>query len=117
MTVLRTLRFPIAAVTSIMNRVTGVALSAGITGIGALAVVGVDSSAIMSIIGSTAVIGQVAKFAVGFPLIYHYLGAVRHAVWDKMPETTLTSDMVTKASYLLLGSSIALSATMAFVAF
>lgn len=100
-----------------MNRVTGVALSVGITGIGALAIAGVDSSAIMSIIGSTAVAGQVAKFAVGFPLIYHYFGAVRHAVWDSMPETTLTSTAVANASHLLLGTSIITSVGMAFVAF
>ena len=42
-----------------MNRVTGVALSVGITGIGALAIAGVDSSAIMTFIGSVPVAGQV----------------------------------------------------------
>ena len=110
-------RFPIAAVTSIMNRVTGVALSVGITGIGALAIAGVDSSAIMTIIGNTAVAGQVAKFAVGFPLIYHYFGAVRHAVWDSMPETTLTSTAVANASHILLGTSIVASVGMVFVTF
>lgn len=98
-----------------MNRVTGVALSVGMTGIGALAIAGVDSSSIMSLIGSTAIVGQIAKFLVGFPLIYHYFGAVRHAVWDEMPETTLTSSMVTKASELLLGVSIGGSVAMAFV--
>ena len=112
---LTSLRFPIAAVTSIMNRVTGVALSVGITGIGALAIAGVDSSAIMTIIGGMPVAGQLAKFAVGFPLIYHYFGAVRHAVWDQLPETTLTSEMVTRASHLLLGSSIVLSVAVAFL--
>ena len=98
-----------------MNRVTGVALSVGITGIGALAIAGVDSSAIMTIIGGMPVAGQLAKFAVGFPLIYHYFGAVRHAVWDQLPETTLTSEMVTRASHLLLGSSIVLSVAVAFL--
>lgn len=98
-----------------MNRVTGVALSVGVTGIAALAIVGVDSSAMMTIIGGVPVAGQAAKFAVGFPLIYHYFGAVRHAVWDQLPETTLTSEMVTRASHLLLGSSIVLSVAGAFL--
>ena len=98
-----------------MNRVTGVALSVGITGIGALAIAGADSSAIMCFIGSVPVAGQLAKFAVGFPLIYHYFGAIRHAVWDQMPETMLTSDMVTKASHLLLASSTVLSVAVAFL--
>lgn len=101
--------------TSIMNRITGVALSVGVTGIGALALVGVDSSSIMSLIGSTAIVGQTAKFLVGFPLIYHYFGAVRHAVWDAMPETTLTPTMVTNASRLLLGVSIGFSVAFAFI--
>ena len=91
------------------------ALSLGITGIGALAIVGVDSSSIMSLIGSTAIVGPVAKFLVGFPLIYHYFGAVRHAIWDRMPETTLTSTMVTNASHILLGTSIVSSVAMTLV--
>ena len=109
-------RFPIAAVTSIMIRVTGVALSAGITGVAALAIAGIDTSAMATIIGNTPVAGEVAKFAVGFPLIYHYFGAVRHTVWDNMPETMLTSIMVTRASHILLGVSVVSSVGVAFLA-
>ena len=108
-------RFPMAAITSIMNRITGVALSVGVTGIGALALVGADVPSVMSSIGSITVIGTVAKFSVGFPLIYHYLGGVRHLIWDKMPEATLTNEDVSKASYALLGSATALSVILAFV--
>merc|ERR1719267_432488 len=46
--------FPIAAISSITNRVSGVA--------------------------------PLAKFVVAFPLVYHYLGGVRHVIWDNKPE-------------------------------
>lgn len=104
-----------AAITSIMNRVTGVTLSVGVTGIGALALVGADVPSVMSSIGNISIIGVLAKFSVGFPLVYHYLGGVRHLVWDMMPESTLSNEEVSKASYALLGSATALSVILAFV--
>lgn len=47
-------------------------------------------------IGSSA-IGPLAKIAVSFPLIYHYLGGVRHIVWDKQPETHINNESVEKS--------------------
>ena len=104
-----------AAITSIMNRITGIALSAGITGIGALALAGSDVPSVMTTIGSIPVLSVFAKFSVGFPLIYHYFGGIRHTIWDKIPETTLTNESVEQSSYILLGSSTALAAILAFV--
>ena len=101
------------SITSILNRITGVALSVGMTGIGALALVGADVPSVMSSIGSMPIIGVLAKFSVGFPLVYHYLGGVRHFIWDKMPESTLTNEKVVIASYASLGSA-ALSVILAF---
>ncbi len=105
------------AITSIMNRITGVALSAGITGMGALALAGSDVPSLMTTIGSIPALGVVAKFAVGFPLIYHYLGGVRHTIWDKAPENTLTNEEVERSSYILLGSSTAVAVILSFVSF
>lgn len=102
-------KFPITALTSITNRVTGTLLSVGVTGIAGLSVVGVDVASTMSTLGSITAIGYVLKFGVSFPLIYHYLGGIRHLVWDKLPETMLQADMVEKSSYILVGSSAALS--------
>eukprot|EP01041_Mallomonas_annulata_P007619 gene7619-15602_t len=106
--------FPIAATSSIANRGTGLALSAGISGIGVLALAGGDVSSIAQTIGSMAFIGQLAKFSVAFPLVYHYLASIRHFVWDRMPET-LENDKVAQSSYALLGSSTAISVVLAFV--
>lgn len=110
--------FPIAALTSITNRVTGVALSVGAFGIASIELLNGSGSAMMfmqDINASTgAIVGGVAKFTVAFPLVYHYLGGVRHLAWDNYPEM-LTSVDVTKASYALVGGSVLLSTGLAFV--
>lgn len=100
-----------------MNRITGVTLSVGITGVGAVALLGGDVPALASFLGNITVVGPVVKFAAGFPLIYHYFGAVRHVIWDRMPESTLTTADVTQSSYILLGSSLAVSIGAAFISF
>ena len=70
---------------------------------------------LMSTIGSSGLMtGGVAKFSVAFPFIYHYLGGLRHLVWDNSPEM-LTNVDVEKASYALVGSSVLLSGIAIFV--
>jgi len=108
-------RFPIVSISSITNRVTGVALSAGISGIAAATLMGLDAPMLLQNIGSTP-FAPIFKFGVAFPLIYHYLGGVRHIIWDKTPET-LTNVEVSKSSYLLFGSSGLLSVILAFMRF
>lgn len=98
-----------------MNRVTGVALSVGITGVGSLALAGCDLPSLAALLGSITLVGPLAKFAVSFPLVYHYLGGVRHTVWDRIPESTLTTEEVTKSSYLLLGASVIASVGIALI--
>ena len=107
-------KFPTVAISSITNRVTGVMLSIGVTGIGASTVVGVDPSTITAAIASVETLAFIPKFAVAFPLVYHYLGGVRHIVWDRNPEA-LTNEQVEQSSAILLGGSAALSAGLAFL--
>jgi succinate dehydrogenase (ubiquinone) cytochrome b560 subunit len=95
--------FPIAAVSSITNRVTGVVLTVGATGIAAMSIVGVDVASLMMTLGNSA-IGPVFKFSVAFPLLYHYLGGVRHVYWDKKPET-INNESVEKLSQALFGAA------------
>lgn len=52
--------------------------------------------------------GPLAKLAVSFALSYHFLGGVRHVVWDANPNL-LQSAEVTKASYALFGGSALMS--------
>lgn len=51
----------------------------GVYGIGAASLVGCDAASLMNALGSSAA-GPVVKGMVAFPLVYHYLGAVRHTV-------------------------------------
>ncbi|CAM9773909.1 unnamed protein product, partial [Sphacelaria rigidula] len=105
--------FPPAALSSIANRVTGIALVGGLYGIAGVSLVGCDAPMLMSTLGSSGV-GPAVKLAVSFPLVYHYLGAVRHTVWDYMPQTLQTEE-VSKSSYALLGASGVLSLGLAMV--
>lgn len=109
--------FPIAALTSISIRITGVMLTFGAAGVGAVELIG-GSGAALSLMQDIAAIGPVvstgAKFSVAFPMIYHYLGGVRHVIWDNYPDL-LNNVGVEKASYVLAGSSLALSAGLALV--
>lgn len=63
----------------------------------------------MSDIGNSGlVLSSGAKFAVAFPIVYHYLGGLRHLVWDNAPEM-LTNMDVEKTSYGLIGASVLVS--------
>ena len=111
--------FPIVALSSITTRVTGCLLSFGSAGLGLVEIVGGNGAAldVLSSIGSSSNSGVLvagAKFSVAFPFMYHYLGGLRHLVWDNKPEM-LTNVGVEKASYVLVGSSLVLSGVAMFV--
>lgn len=105
--------FPVTAISSILIRVTGVALTGGVLGISAAAAVGADVPALIDSVQAYPAMTPMTKFVVAFPLVYHYLGGVRHLVWDHMP-TLLTTKQVVPTSMGILGGatvvSLALSA-------
>ena len=103
--------FPIAALTSITTRVTGCALSFGCAGLGVVEIFGGSGAALslmQDIGGSGALVAAGVKFSVAFPLVYHYLGGLRHFIWDAKPDL-LTNIDVEKASYGLVGASVFIS--------
>jgi len=103
--------FPVAAISSITNRVTGCALSGVCAGIGLVELAGGSgtSLSLMQDIGTMSLIAPVSKFGLSFCFLYHYLGGVRHLWWDGSPDK-LTNEGVEKSSYVLLGASTLLSA-------
>jgi len=107
--------FPIGALTSITNRITGIALSVGCLGVASLELVssGMTQQVMSDLAISGAVTGGMAKFVVGFPLVYHYFGGVRHLIWDYFPDKYLNNVDVEKASYVLVGGSLLVSAVLA----
>ena len=54
--------------------------TAGLGGIGMLALAGGDVPALTGAIQQSAVMGPAARFIVGFPLLYHYICGIRHVV-------------------------------------
>jgi len=106
-----------AALSSITNRVTGTALSVGCAGLGALELVGGSGTSLQVLhwVGSQGgLVSAGAKFSVAFPIVYHYLGAVRHLYWDMTPDV-LTNEDVEKHSYWLFGGSTVLSVGLMFM--
>ena len=109
--------FPITALSSITNRVTGCALSVGCAGLGFIEIFGGSGTALhlMQLVGSQGwLVAAGAKLGVGFPLVYHYLGALRHFAWDYQPDR-LTNDQVAASSYALIGASAVISGALVFV--
>ena len=99
-------KFPITAISSIMNRVTGL----GITGIYVV-------SGTMLLFNKNPVtyyekLHNYPKTAINygfiFPTFYHTFGGIRHFIWDKYPHL-LSNVKVTQSSIGIIGLSIASS--------
>eukprot|EP00940_MAST-03C_sp_MAST-3C-sp2_P003188 g3188.t1 len=82
--------FPITAITSVTNRVCGGAVWVGLSGVGLYSVAGGDVGAFVEAVKASSLVVP-AKFLVSFPLLYHYFYAIRHVVWERMPESLSTS--------------------------
>ena len=99
-------KFPITAISSIMNRVTGL----GITGIYVI-------SGSMLLFNKNPItyyekLDKYPKTAINygiiFPTFYHTFGGIRHFIWDKYPHL-LSNVKVTQSSIGIIGLSIASS--------
>jgi succinate dehydrogenase (ubiquinone) cytochrome b560 subunit len=107
--------FPITALSSITNRATGCILACGFAGLGGIELLCGSGSALqlMQTVGSQGfIVTTGAKFAVSFPLVFHYMGALRHFAWDAMPDR-LSNEEVEKSSYYVFGGAAAASAALA----
>ena len=108
--------FPMVAITSITNRVTGCALSVGCAGLGAAELLGSGNA--LALMEWTATHGMLmtaaAKFAVAFTASYHYGGGLRHFLWDYRPEY-LSNEVAEKSSWQLIGFSVGFSTLTLFL--
>jgi succinate dehydrogenase (ubiquinone) cytochrome b560 subunit len=80
----------------------------GTTGIACMALGNSDAPAEFAQNLASSSAAPLAKFAVGFPLTYHYLGAARHAFWDATAKGFTNAQML-QSSYALIGASTAIS--------
>jgi len=103
--------FPLPAIMSITNRVTGGLWSGVIAaaGIGALMYPG-DSAAFLSMIKALDIpiwILVPAKCALVWPLVYHTINGIRHLVWDFSRGLHLKPIYI--SGYLIFGASLILT--------
>lgn len=116
-------KFPPGALSSITNRVTGVMLSTYAGAAGALALTG-HLPLVLDFVTSSPLLLYPAKAAVAFPLVYHYLGGLRHLYWDEARHGRQVDDIsplkvpkVTTSSNTILGLSAVASALLTLVSF
>jgi succinate dehydrogenase (ubiquinone) cytochrome b560 subunit len=110
--------FPPVALSSITNRVTGIAMAGAFAGLSTVELLLGSGSALelTQAIGSSSsvLVQSAAKFGVAFPITYHYLGALRHFAWDAKPDLLTNSD-VEKSSYQLLGAATVVAGALMFI--
>lgn len=113
-------KMPYGAISSITNRATGVMLSVGAGAAAYIALSGDLVAAVNAFKTNYPLLVFPAKFAVSFPLVYHYLAGVRHLYWDHYRYGNMTDkasplelEKVTSSSKTLLYSGAAVSALLA----
>jgi succinate dehydrogenase (ubiquinone) cytochrome b560 subunit len=116
-------KMPTPAISSIANRATGVMLSVGCGGAAWLALSGDAGAAIAVFKDAYPLLVFPAKFAVAFPLTYHYLAGLRHLYWDHYKygnmvdkDSPLELSAVGRSSRALLGGGVAAAAALAVYA-
>eukprot|EP00941_MAST-03F_sp_MAST-3F-sp1_P005919 g5919.t1 len=98
--------WPLAALSSVTYRATGAMLCVGMYGIGMASLVSDTTALIQGMQTSMPLLmGPVAKGVVGFPLAYHYLGAIRHLYWERNP-SGLGTESIHQSSTVLIGASV-----------
>ena len=96
-------KFPITAISSITNRVTGLGLTGLYLGSGFISLAGYDLIKEYNNLNDN--YKSLINYGITFPTIYHTYGGIRHLVWDKYPKF-LNNSAVRKSSIFILGSSL-----------
>tara|TARA_B100000900_G_scaffold363130_1_gene336890 strand:- start:505 stop:891 length:387 start_codon:yes stop_codon:yes gene_type:complete len=96
-------KFPITAVSSIANRITGLALTGGYIASGAMLLCNKNPIEYYN------KLEKYPKMAINygllFPSFYHTYGGIRHFLWDKYPHL-LTNVKVQRSSFGLISISL-----------
>ena len=100
-------KFPVTALSSITNRITGLALSGAFVGTGIASLH--FPKTLERVENEYHAFEKFPKFCansvISFPVIYHTLGGIRHFVWDAYPHL-ITNKSSRYSSLLLFGSSV-----------
>jgi len=95
-------KFPITALTSITNRITGVFCSGLFLGGGIVNICDIPIQTYYYNLSSYHHIFM--NTCVSFPFVYHTFGGIRHFLWDAYP-TLIQNTKTTKSSWVLIGGS------------
>lgn len=95
-------KFPITAISSITNRLTGVYLSSLFIGAGIYQLTGKDD--LQKKYDELGKYKRLFNYSIIFPTTYHTVGGIRHFLWDKYPKY-LNNKQVAKSSMILFGFS------------
>ena len=96
-------KFPITAISSITNRVTGIYLTSLYLSTGISILLQKDPIKLYNDLDKYP--KKFIDYSVTFPIFYHTLGGIRHLVWDKYPKL-LNNNIAKKTSILIYGTSI-----------
>ena len=96
-------KFPITAISSITNRVTGLGITGMYIGLGTSLLFNKNAFELYDKAPQPA--KSLINYTVLFPNIYHTFGGIRHFVWDKYPKY-LINVKVQNSSIAILGLSI-----------
>ncbi|QDZ18030.1 subunit b560 of succinate dehydrogenase [Chloropicon primus] len=112
-------KMPVAALSSITNRVTGVVMTGGMAGLAAVSLGGDVIGTIEAAKAAFPYLVPPVKLAITFPIVFHYMAGVRHLVWDHYPignqtkKSLLDKEEVEKSSNALFAAAIVASGLVA----
>ena len=99
-------RFPITAISSISNRISGLILTGAFLGTGSCCFFN------LNLLEEYHKQSKINKKIINYLMIgstsYHTLGGIRHIIWDRYPNL-LNNKQVAQSSYYLFGSSLLIS--------
>lgn len=101
-------KFPITAISSITNRVTGLALTGYYLGFGMLCFYPKKDELFKKYENLDWKYKKLINYSLIFPTSYHTIGGLRHFIWDKYPHL-LKNNAVQKSSIFLFGGSLLMS--------
>ena len=90
-------RFPITAISSILNRITGLAATGYFLGFGIICLFEKDKEALKIYNNNK----KITNYMVLTPMVYHTLGGIRHLIWDHYPVKFLNNKQVKNSSLIL----------------
>jgi len=98
-------KFPITAISSITNRITGLALTGYFLGTGLYCLCPHQDQINKKYESLDWKLKKIINYGIIFPTTYHTFGGLRHMIWDAKPHL-LRNNAVAKSSYLLIGTSL-----------